>query len=524
MEVGIGHHGETGRRGGAAEAGRRDGRADGRAVLRPSSALGPASGGPGVRARRDARDGAVHPLRHCRASSSRRPASTSTGRSSVNYFTSLEMMGVTLTVMRLGDDELRRWIDAPARCVAFRGLADERRSRPGRDRRLVVDRPGRRDRRAARPGSASSTGPAATATTGSTCGPGWSWPGRGSRRAPRLRRDAARSATTLLEDIGGAMGPLYGVFFIALADAAKDREWLDASCVRQMFAGGCDEVIALGGAEVGDKTLVDVLVPTVAGLDAAIAAGKDLSTALLDAARIAAESRDATEGMVAKLGRAARAGERSRGQIDAGAASCALIVGAICTVFADNVQTRGRDLVNEGSTGMIEAVNGGRRPGAPMVQLCVDVRTLRGGDRGGGDGPAGGGGLARARHAADLLGRHQRPRRVRPHLPRHGQVPRRQGDGRLGSLRQRGRRARHRDGLPLRERLRRDLPRRPRGREGDRGQGRRRPLRGRRSGPSRRRADRPRSRRDLPPLRLRPAERVGGRQQDPPAPDRTAAG
>jgi dihydroxyacetone kinase-like protein len=151
--------------------------------------------------------------------------------------------------------------------------------------------------------------------------------------------DATRQVgTTLLEDIGGAMGPLYGVFFLALADASADREWIDADCVRLMLGDGAEAVIELGGAEVGDKTLVDVLVPTVDGYDAARAAGEDLAAALRSTARVAAESRDATKEMVARVGRAARAGERSRGQIDAGAASCALIVGAICSVFADNVK------------------------------------------------------------------------------------------------------------------------------------------------------------------------------------------
>lgn len=151
--------------------------------------------------------------------------------------------------------------------------------------------------------------------------------------------DAMRQVgDTLLEDIGGAMGPLYGVFFVALADASADREWIDADCVRLMLGGGTDAVIELGGAEVGDKTLVDVLVPTVNGYDAARAAGEGLAAALRSTAQVAAESRDATKQMVARVGRAARAGERSRGQIDAGAASCALIVGAICSVFADNVK------------------------------------------------------------------------------------------------------------------------------------------------------------------------------------------
>jgi dihydroxyacetone kinase-like protein len=148
-----------------------------------------------------------------------------------------------------------------------------------------------------------------------------------------------RVGETLLEDIGGAMGPLYGVFFLALADACTDRAWIDVECLRAMLADGAAAVIALGGAQVGDKTLVDVLVPTLAEVDAAVAAGSDLRTVLRAADVAAQQSRDATKEMVAKLGRAARAGERSRGQIDAGAASCALIVAGICSVFAENVQT-----------------------------------------------------------------------------------------------------------------------------------------------------------------------------------------
>lgn len=145
---------------------------------------------------------------------------------------------------------------------------------------------------------------------------------------------------TLLDDIGGAMGPLYGVFFIALADAGAGREWIDATCARAMLADGADAVIELGGAEVGDKTLVDVLVPAVAAFDEALAADESFAVALGAAAEAAKRSRDATEDMVARIGRAARAGERSRGHIDAGAASCALILVAICSVFAENIQSR----------------------------------------------------------------------------------------------------------------------------------------------------------------------------------------
>jgi dihydroxyacetone kinase-like protein len=144
---------------------------------------------------------------------------------------------------------------------------------------------------------------------------------------------------TLLDDIGGAMGPLYGVFFTALADPCEGREWIDLECFRAMIADGTAAVVDLGGAQVGDKTLVDVLVPTLAAIDAADASGAGLSVALSLADQTARQSRDATKDMVAKIGRAARAGERSRGQIDAGAASCTVILGAIISVFSAHIQS-----------------------------------------------------------------------------------------------------------------------------------------------------------------------------------------
>lgn len=161
----------------------------------------------------------------------------------------------------------------------------------------------------------------------------------------RVEPDASVSAAmrvvgnTLLEDVGGAMGPLYGVFFLALADASDERQAIDAECVRAMLSDGAGSVVELGGAQLGDKTLVDVLVPAADTFEAALSAGDGLGSALEVARQTAERSRDATETMVARIGRAARAGERSRGHIDAGAASCALILGAICLVFAENIQS-----------------------------------------------------------------------------------------------------------------------------------------------------------------------------------------
>ncbi len=131
---------------------------------------------------------------------------------------------------------------------------------------------------------------------------------------------------TLLSGIGGSMGPLYGTFFIDMAATLQGATVLDAPLFSKMLHAGLAGVQDLGSAKVGDKTLLDTLVPALAAFDAQIAAGASFSEAL-DAMSAAAErGRDSTRQLVAKVGRAARLGERSRGVLDAGAASCCLIL------------------------------------------------------------------------------------------------------------------------------------------------------------------------------------------------------
>ena len=93
-----------------------------------------------------------------------------------------------------------------------------------------------------------------------------------------------------------------------------------------MLHAGLDAVRGLGEAKPGDKTLVDVLQPAVEAFDAAVARGDGFAACLDAMTDAAAAGLEATRGMVARLGRAARLGERSRGHLDAGAASCELLL------------------------------------------------------------------------------------------------------------------------------------------------------------------------------------------------------
>lgn len=132
--------------------------------------------------------------------------------------------------------------------------------------------------------------------------------------------------TILMTEIGGSMGPLYGVMFTEFAEKLEGVEAIDSATYSRMLQAGLEGIQAIGSAKLGDKTLLDTLIPAIEAFDAADAAGKSFAEAL-DALVAAAEAgRDSTLNLVAKIGRASRLGERSLGVLDAGATSCAIIL------------------------------------------------------------------------------------------------------------------------------------------------------------------------------------------------------
>ncbi len=131
---------------------------------------------------------------------------------------------------------------------------------------------------------------------------------------------------TLMNGIGGSMGPLYGSFFIDMSDALDGAVTLDAPTVAKMLRAGYEGVLEIGEAHPGDKTLLDALNPAVEAFEKAEKSGEPLESCLAAMSAAAESGRDSTRDMIAKVGRASRLGERSRGVIDAGSASCCLIL------------------------------------------------------------------------------------------------------------------------------------------------------------------------------------------------------
>lgn len=133
----------------------------------------------------------------------------------------------------------------------------------------------------------------------------------------------------LMAEIGGSMGPLYGMMFTNMAEAIAGKELIDAPLFAQMLRSGLEGVMDIGDARLGDKTLLDTLIPALEAFQASIDRGEEFTQSLDSLVKAAVEGRDSTIDMVSRVGRSARLGERSRGVVDAGATSCCLILSTL---------------------------------------------------------------------------------------------------------------------------------------------------------------------------------------------------
>jgi dihydroxyacetone kinase-like protein len=136
--------------------------------------------------------------------------------------------------------------------------------------------------------------------------------------------EALRAAgMQLVMKVGGASGPLYGTLFMTLGKTLPDAA--DREAFATALKAAIDAVKARGRSDVGQKTMLDVLVPVQEAV-----AGK---AAIAEVARRAHQAAEATIPMLATRGRASFLGARSVGHMDPGARSSALIVGAAVSVL-----------------------------------------------------------------------------------------------------------------------------------------------------------------------------------------------
>jgi dihydroxyacetone kinase phosphoprotein-dependent L subunit len=136
-------------------------------------------------------------------------------------------------------------------------------------------------------------------------------------------------AVVITSRIGGTSGPIWGTAFLRAGSTAGTAEQLDAAQVIAMLRAAIEGIKARGKSDVGDKTLLDALVPAVDTLEERIGAGDDAAAAVRAAAIVARERAEATRSMQAMRGRASYTGERSIGTLDAGAIAVAVMFEAL---------------------------------------------------------------------------------------------------------------------------------------------------------------------------------------------------
>ena len=125
--------------------------------------------------------------------------------------------------------------------------------------------------------------------------------------------------------IGGTSGPIWGTAFLRAGTVAGDKQELEGTDVIAMLRAAIEGIKKRGQTDLGDKTLLDALVPAVDQLELALSASTDVPIALKQAAAVARERAEATRELLAKRGRAAYSGERSIGTLDAGAVAVAVM-------------------------------------------------------------------------------------------------------------------------------------------------------------------------------------------------------
>jgi dihydroxyacetone kinase-like protein len=130
----------------------------------------------------------------------------------------------------------------------------------------------------------------------------------------------------LMLEIGGSMGPLYGTFFKKFFRETKGHEKITGEVFLNMLESALKGVKEMGQAEVGDKTMIDTLSPAVTGFRDALDMNLSFEDSLNKCTQAGETGRDSTKEMIARIGRSARLGERSRGVLDAGAVSCCIIL------------------------------------------------------------------------------------------------------------------------------------------------------------------------------------------------------
>ena len=137
-------------------------------------------------------------------------------------------------------------------------------------------------------------------------------------------------AMKILSGIGGSSGALFGTLFMTMAKVSNIDDGIDYKKAINMFVDGVEAVKQRGKADVGEKTMMDVLIPVANCLKEGVEKDIDLKNLMRKTIETAEKGMLSTKNLLATKGRASFLGERSKGHIDPGARSSQLMIKTVC--------------------------------------------------------------------------------------------------------------------------------------------------------------------------------------------------
>ena len=137
-------------------------------------------------------------------------------------------------------------------------------------------------------------------------------------------------AMKILSGIGGSSGALFGTLFMTMAKVSNIDDGIDYKKAINMFVDGVEAVKQRGKADVGEKTMMDVLIPVANCLKEGVEKDINLKDLMRKTIETAEKGMLSTKNLLATKGRASFLGERSKGHIDPGARSSQLMIKTVC--------------------------------------------------------------------------------------------------------------------------------------------------------------------------------------------------
>ena len=151
-----------------------------------------------------------------------------------------------------------------------------------------------------------------------------------------MSRALNQIAMKVLSGIGGSSGALFGTLFMTMAKSSNIDKGVNYKKAIDMFTNGVESVKERGKANVGEKTMMDVLIPVANCLKQGIKNDKNLKELMREAIETAEKGMLSTKDLLATKGRASFLGDRSKGHIDPGARSSQLMIKTVCASILNN--------------------------------------------------------------------------------------------------------------------------------------------------------------------------------------------